>query len=56
MNLGPVEIALVGVSAVVLSLLGYWLWMAIAGWLADRRWRKHGLDRRTGLPGRRHDD
>lgn len=56
MTLGPVEIVLIGLSAVVLSLLGYWAWMTVSGWFADRRWRKHGLDRRSGLPGRRVDD
>jgi hypothetical protein len=56
MTLGPVEIALIGLSAVVLSLLGYWAWMGVAGWLADRRWRKNGIDRRSGPPGRRNND
>ncbi len=56
MTLGPLEIALIALCAVVLSLLGYWAWMGISGWLADRRWRKHGLNRRSGKPGRRQDD
>jgi hypothetical protein len=41
---------------VALSLLGYWAWMTFDGWLADRRWRVQGIDRRTGLPGRRLGD
>lgn len=56
MTLGPVEIVLIGLSAVVLSLLGYWAWISFAGWLADRRWRRDGLDRRSGRPGRRLHD
>ena len=56
MTLGPVEVALIGLSAVVLSLLGYWAWMGISGWLADRRWRQGGIDRRGERPGRRKED
>ena len=56
MTLGPVEVALVGLSAVVLSLLGYWAWMGLSGWLADRRWRRHGIDRRSAPRGRRSTD
>jgi hypothetical protein len=56
MILGPVEVALIGLSAVVLSLLGYWAWMGISGWLADRRWRRGGIDRRGDRTGRRSID
>jgi hypothetical protein len=56
MTLGPVAILLIGLSAVVLSLLGYWAWMGISGWLADRRWRYGGNDRRGDRPGRRQAD
>jgi hypothetical protein len=56
MTLGPVEIALIGLSAVVLSLLGYWAWMGLSGWLADRRWRQGGVNRRGARPGRRDSD
>lgn len=56
MTLGPVEVVLVGLSAVVLSLLGYWAWMGLSGWLADRRWRRQGVDRRSDRRGRRSTD
>ena len=55
MSLGTVELALIGLSAVVFSLLGYWVWMGISGWRADRRWRNQGIDRRSGR-GRRSTD
>ena len=56
MILGPKEIALIGLAAIVLSLLGYWVWMVFSGWLADRRWRNQGIDRRKNPRGRRKDD
>jgi len=56
MTLGPVEITLIGLSTVVLSLLGYWAWMGVSGWLGDWRWRRAAIDRRGERPGRRQAD
>ena len=56
MTLEPVGFILLGLSAVVLTLLGYWAWMGFSGWLADRRWRQGGIDRRGNQPGRRTSD
>lgn len=56
MKLGAIELALIGLSAIVLSLLGYWAWMVVSGWLADRRWHRGGVNRRVGRPGRRNTD
>lgn len=56
MTLGLIEIALIGLSAVVVSLLSYWAWISLSGWLGEWRWRRHGVDRRSARAGRRKSD
>jgi hypothetical protein len=50
------QLVLLGAGVVLVTLAAYRLWMVVAGWWADWRWRRHGVDRRARPRGRRHDD